>query len=82
MPISIQPEGPTLGKAARDTMQEAVGVGAMITWKLSSSFIAALMERAPPVFDGEDVSVFLMRRVAGAVQTTKFVTLWKGKKCA
>lgn len=67
--MSIQPVGPTLGNAPSETEHEVTDVGAMITWKLSSSSIAELMESVVPVFVGTETSVFLMRLVDGAVQS-------------
>ena len=50
----------------------------MITWKLSASSIAELISTVVPTLVGGTVSVLRMRRVAGAVQTTKVPELWEG----
>lgn len=47
----------------------------MITWKLSSSSIAALILRVEPAAVGAVVLVFLILWVAGVVHTVKPLTL-------
>jgi len=56
LPASTHDPAGKLVKLLMDTMTEAVVVGAIMTWKLSSSFLAQLMEIVLPTLEGTVMS--------------------------